>query len=183
MSRLLIASVVGVMSLSALGTIPAHAESLPPDTVSPSEDSAPRAMGIPCGRAVTTIRNVRNAPALKEKIPAPYGYVTAVGPGDLTLSHSVTVGNSVSGTAGIDYGKINASVGFDVTKAWTVQTSYANHPPAGRRWGVQAYRVYNVKKFDWSYMSGCAGSMKTTSGHGTAKQFDHLEYVTLQNVK
>jgi hypothetical protein len=67
------------------------------------------------------------------------------GGADISCSHSIAVGNTVSGQVGVSDGVLSASVGFSVTKTTTLTGGASYHVPRHRVWQVQYQPVFWTK--------------------------------------
>ncbi|MGE7625204.1 hypothetical protein ACQKMD_19925 [Viridibacillus sp. NPDC096237] len=67
------------------------------------------------------------------------------GPGTMTVSETVATNISVSAT--LDYKIISGSLGYDVTKSYTVSDSKTINVPKGKTWNLVARPMFETKEF------------------------------------
>jgi hypothetical protein len=99
--------------------------------------------------------------------------VVGRGPGTLSLTKTVTVGNSYSATASIGAGPVSAGVGFSVTWSEATGTSFSVTVPANETWTIMAGYASLVYQFDVDQV--CSGKY-TKTGTGWAYEYNHLLY-------
>lgn len=87
-----------------------------------------------------------------ERVGAKYktfgGWTTCAqggGGADISCSHSISVGNTVSGQVGVSYEILSASVGFSVTKTTTLTGGASYQVPRHRVWQIQYQPVFWTK--------------------------------------
>jgi len=143
--------------------------------------------GAPAGvpqhacRTRATITNVKAVPNVIRYPSGPNWRVSGRGPGQLTLSKSVAVANSVSGTVtgahDVKAATISAAVGFSVTRTYTTATSFSVTIPSGVTEELRAGAVYGAKTFNWRTVEACdTGYHKAKTGTGEAFRFLRLQY-------
>lgn len=134
--------------------------------------------GVGCGPVVTKVSNVKSAGTITKSPSGGNWQVSAVGPGTLSLTKSVSVSNSVTGNGGVSAGTVSGSVGFNVTSTYTTATGYSIQVPKGQTWVLRADAVYTVKSFHWTQKQSCnvPGGGFSKSGDGKAYKFSELKY-------
>lgn len=137
-----------------------------------------QARGIGCGPVQHKVWDVKKAPNVTKSPNSPNWKVAARGPGTLTLSKSVSVSNSVTGTVGVPIKFVNAAVGFNAQKTWSTATSYSIRVPKKQTWVLRADAVHTAKTFKWKRWRNCnyPGGSWSKSGTGKALEFNHLKY-------
>lgn len=86
------------------------------------------------------------------------------GPATATMKVSESVSAKWSTNVGISASVVNAGVGFDVTKSYTVNYSYSINVPPGYMAEIIAHPVYDVVTFDVWYDPIIGNPYKTGSG-------------------
>ena len=119
---------------------------------------------------ILKISGVKVVPNIIRYPTGPNWETAARGPGTLTLSKSVSVANSYSGTitaaGGSANSKISAAVGFSVTTTYTTAASYTVTVPKGALYELRADAVYSAKTFKWKAATMC-GQQVAWHGNGS----------------
>ncbi|MGF1429845.1 hypothetical protein [Kitasatospora sp. LaBMicrA B282] len=137
----------------------------------PANAAQPQACGY-----VYKPKNVHYISPESQTISGPGGSVSGYGPGTLTLSQTVGVSNTYSGTFGASVGDISASVGFNVTQNWSATESASYTMTDGRHYVLYADKVSQLYSYEIHKVGRCDGYDFGKVGTGYATKFDHLDY-------
>jgi hypothetical protein len=102
--------------------------------------------------------------------------VSGWGPGTLTMSRSVTVGNTFTATTTVSANAVSVAVGFNASTSWTTGTSYTVNVPDGEQRIIHAGYLSLVYQFD--IVKVCSNGSVTRIGTGKAFQYNHVMYNT-----
>lgn len=136
----------------------------------------PQGGGVPCSPGNARVTGTKSISNLTTWPNSSSWRVDGSGPGTLSISRSLTASNSVTGSGGVSYKALSASVGFDVTKSTTSTTSFSVPLKSGEKRQIQVGAVWKRKSFTWTKTVGCAGTAKTVKGSGTAHSFLRFTY-------
>ncbi|MDU7578638.1 MAG: hypothetical protein E7K43_20820 [Bacillus subtilis] len=103
--------------------------------------------------------------------------VTGAGKATLTLSKTVTVSNSYTGTLTASKGAVSSAVGFNITSSRSTTASYSVSVPKGKKYTIQYRPVYKkYKAVQKKYESAGGVMVLLESKNIYPLKYDHLEY-------
>lgn len=103
--------------------------------------------------------------------------VSGAGKSTLTLSKSVSVSNTYTGTLTAKKDDITAAIGFNISKTDTTTASYAVPVPAGKKYKIQYRSVYaKYKATQKAYSTGVGSSVLLGTDIIYPMKFSYLDY-------
>jgi hypothetical protein len=99
--------------------------------------------------------------------------VSGQGEATLSLSKSISVSNTYSGTLSASKKDVNAAVGFNISKSWDTRATYTVKIPKGKKIKIQYRKVYTKYKV---LQKAYSGATHLGDKYVYPKKFSHLEY-------
>lgn len=103
--------------------------------------------------------------------------VSGPGPGTLTLSKTVSVSNTYSGTLTAKVDDITAAVGFSISATNSTTASYSIKVPNGKKYKIRYRPVYQMyKATQYTYSTDVGSSVLLSTDVIYPKKYAYLEY-------